>query len=196
MFNWHMALGILAGVIPFLAIIPYVKDILHGTTRPNVVSYSLWVFLLIISIWAQVSAGTSWSIIFLIGDLVGTSSVVALCLFGYGYGKYGRVEWICTALAILAVVSWQATHEPVLAIIFAIIADLMAAVPTVVKAYKDPWSEIPTAWFMIAAAALLGIASSTIFDLPNLLFPTYLFLINGTVGVLAFFGRRFKTKLT
>jgi hypothetical protein len=97
-------------------------------------------------------------------------------------------------LAIAAVVSWQLTKQPLLAIIFAIVADMMAAIPTVVKAYKDPQSEIPTAWFMVAFAALLSLISSTILDLPNLLFPAYLLLVNGLVGTLAFFGRRLKAK--
>ncbi len=194
MFDWHLVLGIVAGVISFGAIIPYIKDIVYGTTRPNVVSYILWTVLLLISILAQISAGASWSIAFLVGDLIGTSLVTALCLTGYGYGKYGKIEWVCTGLAVLAIVSWKFTNEPVLAIIFAIIADLMAAVPTVVKTYRDPWSEIPTTWFMIACAAILSIASTTIIDFPNLLFPVYLLLVNGTTGTVAFLGRKMQRK--
>jgi hypothetical protein len=195
MFDWHFVLGIIAGLISFGAIIPYVKDILHGTTRPNVISYALWVLLLLISIFAQISSGTSWSVIFIIGDLIGSSVVVVLCLSGYGYKKYGKTEWICTGLALLAIVSWQVTSQPVLAIIFAVLADLMAAIPTVIKSYQDPWSESSTIWFLIAFAAILSLISTTIFNPSNLLFPIYLLLINSIIGTLVFFGRRFKTKL-
>ncbi len=194
MFNWHLVLGILAGIIPIVAMIPYYRDIVHGTTRPNVVSYALWIVLLLISISAQISAGASWSVVFLIGDLIGTTSVTILCLVGYGYGKYGKVEWVCTGLAILAIISWQATGQPLLAIVFAIVADLMAALPTVVKTYRDPWSEISSPWFMVATAGVLSLASTTLFNLPNILFPLYLFLINAITGTLAFFGRRLKQK--
>jgi hypothetical protein len=190
MLDWHLVVGIIAGLLGFGAIIPYIRDMIHGTTRPNVVSYGLWVLLISISVLAQIDSGTSWSIVFLIGDLIGTTIVTILCLVGFGYGKYGKIEWICTALAIVAIVSWQITNEPLLAIGFAIVADLLAAVPTVIKTYRDPWSEIPTTWFMIATAALLSIISTTIFDPANLLFPAYLFLINATTGTLAFIGRR------
>jgi hypothetical protein len=185
MFNWHPILATAAGLLAFSSIIPYTKDILHGTTRPNVVTYSLWALLNFITILAQASAGASWSIILLFGDLFAMSIVIVLCLLGHGYKKYGKIEWICTALFVAAIISWQTTNEPLLAIVFAVIADLIAAIPTVVKTYRDPKSEIAGPWFIVAVSAMLGIASTTIFDLPNLLFPFNILLINLIVGTLA-----------
>jgi hypothetical protein len=192
--NIHLILGIISGILAALAIIPYIKDILHGSTRPNIVSWALWVLLLGISILAQWSAGASWSLIFLIGDFIGTSAVLILCLTGYGYSKYTWVEWTCLALAVIAIIAWQLAHQPVLAILFAIIADLMASVPTVVKAYRDPWSEDPSVWIIICIASLLGIFSTTIFNAANLIFPAYIFFINGLIGLLSLIGRRSKPK--
>ena len=194
MTNWHLILGIISGVIVLFAVIPYIRDIVHGTTRPNTVSWFLWVGLLIISVLAQISAGASWSLVFLIGDLVGTSIILAFCFFGYGYGKYGWIEWVCLVLAVIAVVSWQVTDQPLLAIIFAAIADLMASVPTIVKAFKDPWSEDPPQFLLISFASLLAIISSTIFDPANIVFPAYLLLVNGTIGLTAFIGRKTKIR--
>jgi hypothetical protein len=192
MINFHLILGIIAGLLSMLAVVPYIKDIIHGTTRPNVVSWSLWVLLLVISIWAQISDGSSWSVIFLVGDLIGTSSIVVLCLMGYGYGKYGAVEWVCLALSVLAIILWQVTNEPLLAIICAVVADATAAVPTVVKTYRDPWSEVPTGWFMVALGGILAILSTIIWNSTNLLFPLYILLINGIIGLVALTGRRLK----
>ncbi len=192
MFDFHLILGILAGILAAIAVVPYIKDILHGSTRPNAVSWVLWVAILSISILAQISAGASWSLIFLIGDLVGTSIILILSFTGYGYRKYGMIEWVCLALAVVAVVSWQLTDRPVLALLFAILADIMASVPTVVKAWRDPWSEHATMWMVIGAASVLGMFSTTKVDVANLIFPGYILLINGLVGVLSFVGRRLK----
>lgn len=194
-FCWHTILGIIAGLLAMGAVIPYIKDILHGTSKPNTVSFAIWEFLLLISFLAQLTSGASWSILMLAGDLIGTGIIVILCLKGYGYHKYGWTEWVCLALAILAIVLWQVTKEPVLAIIFALIADLMAAVPTVVKTYRDPWSEAPTMWFIIAFAAILSLVSTEIHDAPNILFPAYLLCINGLVGTMALVGRKLKPKI-
>ena len=189
MVNWHLILGIISGALAVAAVIPYVKDILHGSTRPNIVSWGLWVLLLLISIFAQISAGASWSLVFLIGDLVGTSLILVLCLVGYGYQEYGWLEGVCLLLAVIAIVSWQLTRQPLLAIIFAIIADLMASIPTVVKAYRDPRSEHPASWFVVVLAAALGLLSTTIVNPANLIFPAYVLLINGLIGSLALMGR-------
>jgi hypothetical protein len=194
LFDWHLVLGTIAGLIAMLAVIPYIKDILHGTTRPNIFSFALWEALLLISALAQFSAGASFSLLFVIGDLIGTGLIVALCLLGYGYGKYGKIEWACTALAIAAIIAWQVTALPVLAIVFALVADALAGIPTVIKTFKDPWSEAPAQWLLISFASLLAICSTTIVDIPNIIFPAYLFLINGLIGTAAFFGRRLVQK--
>lgn len=192
--DWHPLVGTLGGLLALIAIFPYVKDILRGTTRPNIVSYSIWALLLLIALAAQISAGASWSVILLIGDFIGTSTAIVLCLIGYGYKKYGWVEWVCLSLAIIAIVSWQLTKQPVLAIVFALIADAMAATPTLIKSFKDPWSEYPVAWLIAACGAFLGVASTTIFNVANLLFPIYLLVINAAIGLTALIGRHFKLR--
>jgi hypothetical protein len=192
--DWHSILGGIAGVLALVAIAPYIKDILHGTTRPNIFSFGLWALLLGIAAAAQISAGASWSVLLIVGDFIGTSAIAALCLMGYGYGKYGWLEVSCTVLAILAIIAWQLEHQPVLAIAFAAAADILASIPTIAKAYRDPWSEAPTQWLMIAGAAVLAIISTRIYDPANLIFPAALLLENGTIGALAFFGRRFTVR--
>ncbi len=192
MFNidWHIIVGSLGGLIAFLSIVPYVMDILRGTTRPNIASYSLWAFLIFISMMAQIEAGASWSLILLIGDLLAVLIVLLFCVTGYGYKKYSWIEYICFTLGILAIILWQITSQPLLAIGFAVLADLIASIPTVVKTYRDPWSELPFAWFLVAFGAMLGIVSTTIWNLENILFPLNILIINGTVAVIAFWGRR------
>ena len=178
-----------------LAVIPYIKDILHGTTRPNIFSWLLWVLLLSISTIAQFSSGASWSVIFLIGDLIGTSIIFILCLVGYGYKEYGWLEWICLGLAVIAIISWQLTNQPILAIVFSIIADALASIPTIVKAYRDPWSEDSLQWIIIASASILAVLSTTIWDLANIIFPAYLFLVNGTIGTVSLIRRKKLSKI-
>lgn len=192
--NLHLALGIISGILAVVAVPPYVKDILKGTTRPNIVSWGLWTLIISISLVAQISAGASWSLIFMIGDLIGTSTVLVMCLIGYGYKKYGKLEVACFALAIVAIIIWQITRQPILAILFSIAADFMASLPTVAKAYKDPWSEDPSVWIVVAVASALGIISNTVFNAPNVLFPAYVLFINALVGVLSLFGRRSRQK--
>ena len=189
---WHVILGTIARLMPIAATFPYVKDILHGNTRPNTLTWGVWALITIIAVLAQFNAGASWSIVMVIADSLSIFIIFGLCLYGFGYRTYGWLEAICFLLAIIAIVAWQVTHQPVLTIIFSIVADLFAALPTVVKAWRDPWSETPYPWLMVAFGGLCAVASTTIFDEANILFPAYLFVINAITGFIALIGRHSK----
>jgi hypothetical protein len=193
--DWHLIIGILAGVIQVASIIPYVKSMLHGTTRPSVVTNILWTIIQIIVFAAQLSAGASWSIIIIIALIFNSSLVTVLCFKGYGYKKYGPIDIICFLLAILAIVLWQLTNDPTIAIILSIIADFIATLPTLIKTYRDPHSESVFPWALTLVGSALGALSSTKIDFANLAFPVYMLFVDSSITGFAFFGRRRKTKL-
>lgn len=188
--NWHAILGIGAGVLQVSSIIPYIRDIIRGDARPNIVSFALWTTIQVIAIAAQISAGASWSLALLFATTFNTTLVVILCLRGYGYKKYGLVDKACLGLAVLTLVLWQITNNAVLALVLAVVTDLIASLPTIVKTYKDPFSETVLPWFMIVIAAAMGAASTTIFNVANLIYPLYMFAMNSTITGLTFFGRQ------
>lgn len=192
MFNWLILLSIASPILAVYSTVPYIRDIFRGSVRPNAVTWSLWVFILVIGLFAQLSTGWSLSLIFIGADLAATSVVAILSFSKYGYWNYGIIEWICLVFCIIAVIFWQLTSQPLIAIFFAILADLLAAIPTIVKAYKDPKSEYSPGWFILCLSALLAILSNGKITLDNSLFSAYLLAINGTIGILAFSGRNNK----
>ncbi len=192
--DWHGGLGIVAGLLQVSSIIPYAKDILKGSTRPNVVSFVIWTLIEVVAMVAQFSAGASWSVILLIATTFNTSLVVVLCFMGYGYKKYGLLDKFCFVLAIAAIILWQVTRQPLVAIVLAVLADILASVPTIVKTYHDPHSEMVLPWFMIVVAAVLGIISTTKLNAANLVYPIYLFAMNAIITSVAFWGQHTKTR--
>lgn len=188
--NWYAAVGVLAGLVQIVSVIPYVRDMLRGTTRPNAVSYALWGALTFIVVAAQFSAGASWSVLIPIAVALNATLIFTLSVSGYGYTKYGWLDWTCLGAGILAIVLWQVTGDPVVALVLAIAANFAAAVPTIVKTYREPNSEHAFAWLLVVVASVLGLMSSRIFNVANLIFPTYLLLESMTIWSLAFFRRR------
>ena len=191
--NWHLVLGIASGIIQIFSVVPYVQSMLRGHTRPNAVSNFLWAFMGVIAISAQISAGASWSLLFLMAVTFNTGLITFLALRGYGYKKYTKLDWFCLVLAVAAILLWQITKEPVVALVLSVCADLLAAIPTIIKSYRDPQSELAFGWFLVTIAATLGILSSTIWDVANLIIPTYTLLESILITSLVFFGQR-KTK--
>jgi len=188
--GWHELIGIVAGVIQVLAIIPYLRDVVRGSARPNIVSWSLWTLAVLISTVAQINAGASWSLIILITATVLNVSVVFVGALGYGYKKFGWVEGICLFFSLFGILLWQITSNPVLAISFAVAADCIAYIPTIVKTYRDPHSETALLWFVLFIVGSLGAISTTKIDAANLVFPIYYATINLLLWILVVGGQK------
>lgn len=190
--NVHAALGLLAGFFQLIPAVPYIKDILYGTTRPNIVSFGIWFVLGLIEVSAQWSAGASWSIIIPIVVVFNTALVIGLGVAGYGYKKYTWFDTLCLCLALGALVLWYVTSNPVTALLLTMAASTFAAVPTFIKTYKEPESELAVAWLLVSVASIFAIFSSTLWNTANLIIPVFNLIEGAVITSLAFFGQRFK----
>lgn len=188
--DWHQLAALVTGVLTLVAVVPYVRDMLRGTTRPNLVTWGLWLIIQTIFILAQFSAGASWSVLLPLMEMLTVGVVFLLGLFGYGYKQYRKLDIACLGIALAAIVLWQLTSEPLVALFMALAADLVAGIPTLKKAYFDPLSETPSAYFLVFISAIFGGLSSAIIDLPNLMWPVYICAFNGGVLALILLGRR------
>ncbi len=189
--NWHLLTGITAGLIQLYAIIPYVKSILKRETKPNIISWTLWTLIQLVAIWIQASSssGFSWSVILLIAMTFNTSFVVILCLMGYGSKEFGWIEKSCLAIALIAIAFFAFTKNGPIALAFDITADFIAAIPTIIKTWRNPRSEAYGPWLIITVAAALAVFSNETFTAENLSFPIYLTCVNALIAGIAYFGR-------
>jgi hypothetical protein len=183
-----IALAAASAVLSMIAGVLYVKDILSGgDTRPNAVSFFLWTVLQAIAAAAQIKAGPSWSLVVVLFLTLNTATVTILALVGYGYRRYGRLDFLCAVIALGA--AYLLVRSPVGAIFFAIIGDLSAFIPVYLKAWRDPASEHLPAWVLVMLSSLFGALATDAWDLPNLIFPVYATVSNGLVIAFVLAGR-------
>jgi hypothetical protein len=187
--DWRVALGIASGIFGIGSNVPYIRDMLRGQTKPNVVSYIIWLTLDVISFAAEWNAGLSWSIVILAAAVLNGFMIVALSLGGYGYKEHNWVDWSCLALGIIALFFWWATNNPLTALVLTLIASILADIPTVAKTYREPRTELALAWFIGAFAGFLAIFSAAKWDAANLIFPVYFLLEGAAIGGLAYFRK-------
>jgi hypothetical protein len=188
--DFHQIAALLAAILGVVSVVPYIRDMLRGTTRPNMVTWGLWVLVQGIFVAAQWSAGASLSIVLPFVGMLAVLCVVVLGLFGYGYKKYGPIDIACLVISLSAIVLWQVTGNPMVALYLAVAADLFAGIPTFVKAYRDPASETLSAYLIAFFAAIAAGLSSTLIDVTNLLWPAYILIFNGGTVILILLGRR------
>ena len=182
--DWHTWLGVGASILLLVLIVPYIRSVIYGTTRPSAVSWFGWALLFIITALAQASKGVSWSLAILLISTLSTLIIAFTALY------LGRIVWtrsdvVCIVLAVLAIALWMITKEPLTAIVLSIIADFSVTIPTIIKTYKDPASEPSRLWVLYVIGATLEIVATQQFTIYNLLFPIYTVLGSAVIAVLA-----------
>src|SRR5665213_3581551 len=80
-------LGIGSGVLNIIGIVPYVRGILKGKTKPERSAWWIWTWLMVVAFWAQASAGATWSL-FLTGSFLLCNVVIASLSLRHGYGRF------------------------------------------------------------------------------------------------------------
>src|SRR3989344_78597 len=120
----------------------YVKTIIYNNTRPNLVSWFIWMLAPFIGAFLALKAGAGLSVtgIFMAG--FGPFLVIVVSLLKKN--AFWRIEifdLICGFFSLMALVIYVFTYNLGVSILFAIISDGLAAVPTIVKSWKFPETE-------------------------------------------------------
>jgi hypothetical protein len=187
--DWRTIAGLFAGIITLLSILPYIRDILRGWTRPNLVTWSLWTLNGGILAFAQYTAGASWTLAVVVAATIATA-VVSVLAVPFGQRGYGLIDAVCLVMALAALGGWWWTKDPLTAIVLGVVAEIFAVSPTIAKTYRAPETETPSTYWVTACATIVSMIASTKFDLANLLFPVYFIAVNTLIALMATRGRR------
>src|SRR5699024_699452 len=110
---------------------------------PYQVTCILWAISPLISVVATIAAtGFDWSIlpVFMAGFMP-LLVFIASMFNKSAYWKLSFLDYLCGIVAIFAIIIWRLTDDPILAIIFSILSDAIASLPTLRKAWLYPTTE-------------------------------------------------------
>lgn len=170
----------------------FIKTI-QGNIRPNQVTFFVWALAPLIAFTAEIKQGVG--IQSLLTFWVGFSPLLILIasfINKKAHWKLGPFDFICGALSLAGLLLWYITQNGNLAIIFAIIADGLAALPTITKTYLYPETE--DGWLFLASAisAILTLLTIRIWSFTHYGFPLYILIVCLVIFLLAEFkiGKR------
>jgi hypothetical protein len=148
---------------------------LSGTLKPNRVSLVLWSLPPIISFCIAFTSGATLSAIPLL--LAGAAPLFILCvsfLSRQSHWKTHTGDYISGLFSIVAIILWLTIQDPALGIVFAIIADLFAALPTITKAWQHPETE--SAWIYVLGGIgnIIGLLTLRVWNFSTIGFSIYL----------------------
>jgi hypothetical protein len=89
-----------------------------------------------------------------------------------------KFDATCGIFSILGLVLWYLTQSGNIAILFSILADGLASVPTVIKSYSNPETENSTLFWFGVINAVLGLLVIQTWNFEHWAFPAYLFFMN------------------
>ena len=158
----------LAGILYFVAFLPYIWAIMNHQTVPSSVSWAIWASVDTLAMLAMKKKKALNGQI--IGAFVGAWIITVLAII-FGKLTMGLIEWFSIAGALSGIVLWQKTGNATLAIICSQIATLIAAIPTFVGAYTNPLQEDPIAWTIWTISCVCALFAIRKWNLENTLQP-------------------------
>jgi hypothetical protein len=168
--------GTLIGAVGALA---YLIDTVKGKVKPNRVSFLLWSIAPFIAFAAQIKQGVGIESL-----MTFSTGFLPILTFGASFvnkkaeWKITKFDLVCGALSILGLILWLITKVGNIAITFSILADGLAAVPTIVKAYKYPDTELAWPWIATVFGVVLTLLTLSEWTFANSGFIVYILIVN------------------
>jgi hypothetical protein len=178
--NQYLQYLVILGVaVQFIGIGSYIKETLKGNTKPNKVTWLMWSVAPLIATFAALSDGVRLAVlpVFIAG--FGPLLVFAASFINKdSYWKLRKLDYVCGICSILALILWAITKEPVIAIIFSIVSDGLAAVPTAIKAWFYPETEDVSPYTTGLFCVITSFAAIKQWNFSSYAFPVYLVIVN------------------
>mgnify|MGYP001576719208 FL=1 len=185
----------LGAAVQLIGIWSYIKDTVRGDAKPNRVSWLLWSIAPLIGTAAAISDGVTWEVLPVFMSGFGPLLVfIASFVNKNSYWKLEKFDYWCGASSLLALVLWWVTKIPEVAILFAILSDGLAAVPTLVKSWKYPETENAGPFTAGLFNSLTSFAAVKMWNFSSIAFPIYLVFINISIALAIYRRKIFKNR--
>ncbi|MFA6416670.1 MAG: hypothetical protein WCW61_00595 [Patescibacteria group bacterium] len=182
-------LGIISSVIAVVAYVPYFRDIFRGKTKPHIFSWFIWGLLGGITYAAQIIKGAgagSWAN----GLTALICLIIAVLSITRGEKRITLTDKLSFSGAILALILWALTNNPLAAVILACVIDTLAYVPTFRKAYGKPFEETLPAFITTTVGIVISLLALEAYSPTTWLYPAVLVFSNSIFIAMLIIRRR------
>ena len=184
----HSNFVIVGTLIGAAGTVVYLKQTLKGNVKPNRVTFLLWSLIPFIAFSAQIKQGVGLEALMTFSTgFLPLTVFIASFMNKQAEWKLTRFDLMCGILSLLGLALWMITKVGNVAILFSIVADGLAAVPTVVKAYRYPETEIAWPWIATAFGVVLTLLTLSTFTFANCGFIIYILALNILIYLLVQF---------
>lgn len=160
----------------------YAVSTIQGHTQPNRVTWFLWALAPAIGFVAQLDAGVGLPAVLTLSIGLGPALILASSFVNpAAYWRLSRFDISCGAVSVAAIVIWQVSGDAALAVLFAVLADLVAAVPTVIKGWRFPETENPSVFLLGAVNGFIALLTIDTWNPETWAFPVYIAVLGSAM---------------
>lgn len=170
----------------------YAWQTIRGRTQPNRVTWFLWTVAPAIGFVAALDDGVGLPAVLTLSVGLGPAIIfVSSFANRAAYWRISRFDLGCGAVSLIALGVYLSLDDPTPAIVFAVLADLMGGVPTIVKSWRSPASENPAVFALSGANGVITLLTIDHWDVATWAFPVYIVVIGiGLSLLIVVRGRR------
>ena len=156
----------------------YLLDTIRGRIKPHKVTWFLWALAPFVAFAAQIDQKIGLtSLMTLAVGIIPIFIFITSFLNKKAYWKITAFDLICGVLALAGLILWEVTKVGNWAILFAILADGLAGVPTIIKSFKAPETENYQVWIFNGTAAVITLFTIKQWDFAHYAFAVYMFFL-------------------
>ena len=182
------ALAIGSSAMTACCVLPYLRDVRRGTTRPHRVSWFVFATLSTVAAVAQFAEEGGAGAWLACGSAVGFSAVFVASI-RRGVGGWTSAERAPLAVALAGIVASVTVGRPTIALLAVVAAELVAVLLTARKAVRDPGSETLSTWALDALAGGVALVAIERLSFEAALYPVHHLGANACVVVAILRGR-------
>ncbi len=184
---------IISTVLPLIGPFIYSKAILKGNARPHRTTTLVLLIINVLTATSLIAQGNNVAVWLAIVSVIQSVMVFTLSI-KYGMGGWAKTDIACLIIAFIGIVAWQITKQPILALYFSLLADFTGVIPTLIKTYSFPKTEIWSYYLLDTVAGVFNLLALSAWTIEDYSYPLYVVFINLAVVILVLKPKLVKQK--
>jgi len=181
--------GIIATLVSVISFVPYLKDIYKKKTQPHSYTWLIWAILQFTGVVAMYNNGAGIGALSLAVGSVFCGYIFILSL-KYGTKNITSFDTFCLVGALAAIAVYIFLHDAFLSVILITVIDFAGFLPTLRKAYAEPYSETLSLFILGVISSSFNIVAISTYSITTTLFPAYILFANLFFTVMIWMRRK------
>lgn len=184
------SIAIFAVILTFIGYIPYDRDIIKGSTKPHIFSWSVWGLITLIVFALQVYGGAGLASLVTLSAALMCAGVIFLGFRHKSISDITKSDIVFLIGALVSLAVWIFAKQPILSAVLATAIDVLAFVPTIRKSWHKPYTETLSMNVLTTFRFGLVLISLDAYSLLTVLYPITWLLGNGLFSMMLMYRRR------